>query len=284
MNNLFDVQPSIANGYARGPGESAYPDLWRGLSHAWYPSWARGFEIRDLVGNAHPTWGTGTQTLPLFNVPGGTLTGISHSGSATGWGFSGDVQPDQVTGFSHVSFIAKVTTTSIDNTTLGLFVDLSYLRIRIEASNWSGIGILFYKDGDYRPAEDGTMTYNLGYNSIMLQVSGDGGVVEGWVNDDKWLTTTTVSGVFPTWGDTKLFGYRGTGTGQRALRNAQGAGLGVLFYNRILTDQEYLLLYNDPLAPFRLSYNPSLLHIAAPGGQIESLMMLGSHFSGGMGG
>ena len=51
---MLGVKPSYRTGYARWPGESEYPQLWKGLVGAWAPFLgATGNKVFDLSGNGN---------------------------------------------------------------------------------------------------------------------------------------------------------------------------------------------------------------------------------------
>lgn len=71
--------PSYANGFARCAGESAYPELWKGLVGAWVPTMGNtGKVLRDVSGHGMDGPIIGTQTWvqskhgPAIYSPGNT--------------------------------------------------------------------------------------------------------------------------------------------------------------------------------------------------------------------
>ncbi len=52
---IESIDPSLSNGYATGPGESAYPGLWDGLGVAWLPALGyQGGKLYDVSGFKKP--------------------------------------------------------------------------------------------------------------------------------------------------------------------------------------------------------------------------------------
>ncbi len=72
MSYQLGLQPSFANGFARSPGESAYPDLWDRLAYGWAPSLGvQGKTVFDVVQSRRPlVYGT-SRTFSWVSTRGG---------------------------------------------------------------------------------------------------------------------------------------------------------------------------------------------------------------------
>lgn len=241
LRRLFQL-PHIARGYARGPGESEYPELWRDLAGAW-PIGMHGpaNTVTELVKGKNgvlvnsPTWVAGPHG-PALDFNGNNTT--------------------VETNFSNSEKLA----------------DLQYFTVTCRLRNDGGTSssIMWSQKGATGGTGHGLMVVSTGfsfYNERMSEAGGGTINTYSWTPDAEYhvvsivvtdrltvprlfldsneLSTTTDSGsANPSQGDFVI--------GGRITRTAGWEGLlwDVQYHNRSLTDSEVSILHNIPYAPF----------------------------------
>lgn len=242
ISNL--TKPSYSQGFARR-GETAYPNLWRGLVGAWIPSLG-------------PTGNT------LFDVSGfrnhGTLTNMEP---ATDWVIGGNSRlPGYALNFDGTN----------EHVNVG---DVAILDGAIQAA----FSFWFKKTGDGDPnnrfiskdnayelsvREASVNSYTVRINNVGLTFSGTAPVDNVWTHIVMMYHDSVtngsklyINGAFESAGTLSRGGIDNTATslsfGGRGVSHSYNGQIDNIFiYNRGLIPTEIKFLYENPMAPFQL--------------------------------
>ncbi len=233
------ARPSYASGYATCAAESAYPELWRKLRHAWVPALGPSGRIIDLIGKNHGTPNGGTpSTSKGFGFE------FTASSSDVDFGQTDDIIPAG----EDVSIILHYEKTNSTPTISACFGSL------VGGVTTSAIGC-------HLPFSDGTAYWDFGGNGGVNRVQ----VAGLTFGNDVWCFQAGRRGN-AMWQNGVLVGGQTTNALSRTgatnawkwgeyggvLTADPGIYRVFLMYHRHLRDDEVKLLSRDPLAPFRL--------------------------------
>jgi len=241
------TKPSYKAGCAKSAGESAYPQLWRGLRTAWVPALGNtGTTVRDLGPNKRDL------TIALANNvwTADFLDSTAAEDAATFTALPA------MTSWTVVSFCEQ-----LDNSAIG------YGLFGMDADTRNLIG--------WRPAIGYQQIVLNNYSSVLYDWGVEADVLRGRQESWSWrFTDNTASrmgrgaefndGSVPSstflWTSVDRLFERNTAYGSRVKWKT------ILVYNRWLSDGELLILNADPLAPFRRRlYFPTSEQAAAGG-------------------
>ena len=272
--------PSYHQGYARYAGESAYPDLWKGLVGAWVPALgpAGGSRVRDahsfmdhlkLTATDGSNWAIGgNPRLPGYAL---TLNGIDEVGT------TGGLLDLSVYGTNPRAFIFDVRIGTYATGTARKLMTLNStsgtaghsFSIGAEVAAVSGEnGIAIAVTSGRIIFDDPIFTTNTWFHVAIVVPPGAGsGDIKCFVNGvDKTSTLTQEAGSAQT---------INTDTNENFVVGARSDTLGdffdgkfgsILVYNRDITFNEYLIHYQNHLPLFVLRHRLAVKAPAAAGG------------------
>lgn len=277
-------QPSRQGGFARNDAESAYPELWAGLTGAWVPGLgAAGVSMR----HANNT-GTSVEDLSGF---GGNMSGDGTTSNRV-----------TIVGGPAYEFVA----------TSGAYLSLTAGRNARDMFRTTGVTVVVHKqktDGTnrdacifgnpglvavdrlllYAPAASGNVAFDFGGNSGSNRL-----LVSGLTcGDDIWVCRAGTQGMY-LWQNGILVASSSTPVtfGNTSSEFRWGGGVGsttdlckskvLLTFDRELSDRDVMLLSMNPYAPFVVKHPVKL--IQAPGGtdlehEVEQSLNLGQSAS-----
>jgi hypothetical protein len=220
------TQPSYKAGYAKSASESAYPELWDGLKHAWVPSLGNsGSAIADLAEGSDATNGGEWVISPSRGRSGAARL-------ASGEDVSTDVAlvPEVWEPWT-LSYWIKPTSTGlhVKAATNGAF----------QQERWSPTQTVFRLAGDSTLLNIGFDTFNGPW--AHFAVTYDRSVARYYVNG-KLAGSDTIGQVTNFYPINDLSFHPTTSSGDFDCG---------LWFDRPLSSNEIKQLYTDPLAPFR---------------------------------
>ena len=275
--------PSYAQGFARGPGEAANPELWDGLVGAWMPSLGpSGSTLMDISGRGNH--GTLTNMDPATDwVPGPNGYALDFDGTndfinigVSSWGAS----------------IARGVTVSGRVRMTGALAQRGWFGGFLAGANTS-LFVEFNANSANGTEEGGIRAYvGNGAGSTLA-----GGVnIDSGISDGGWhflsVAFHSSSAIISVYLDGRLqpFVYSNTNTITSTIAFAQDNYIGALnvngtaaepfsgeidslsIHNRALSPSEILHLYEDPMALVRRRGVPFAVSGAAPAGHVGPLV------------
>jgi len=239
--------PSYKAGYAKSASESAYPELWDGMSGAWIPQMGQsGDMLLDLSGHGNngnfvssPEWRMKDGRQSLF------FDGVDDRVDIANVEF----------GTEFTAIIAKKTSGSS-----------SPSKYMLAGENGGSIQWILWQ-------YTGNTSWNHSGSEVRTDLKTGYRVVAGThqpTNLNELYQSAASSPGKITVRDSGTFEYTGTNKGSLIIggrtsdnnRNWEGHVYAVLFYKRALTSNELRIVRADPLAPFRkktltIGYQPS---------------------------
>jgi len=247
------IQPSYHAGFARDAGESEHPELWRGLVGAWVPALGNtGGTVHDLSAY-HSDMSLDSDMDPATDwviggyqrAPGYAID-FGSSGASESLELSSDLPQFKILGNITIAAWINFSTSQTNRGIVGKFVGGgdSYLlsiqtvdnlrfTIVVASTQFSALTTNNYNDGLWH-----LVTARFNGANVLIDV--DGGITESIVGD-------STTGPIDDGADILTIGNYGS----------QGLGfvgqiLAAFIWNRSISDGENLLLYQTPLAPFRM--------------------------------
>ena len=257
IRSAKQTQLSYKTGYAKSASESAYPELWDGLKHAWVPV-ITGCDTANLLfesklrdigpAKSHLVWRRGNVTLDP--------RGVAYGGTTNNEGYiaQGGVLPKTFNPsprFCQVSLLYVNTLTGMSQfTSVGLTTWPSSNQRFLYRANSSGgrdIRALLKTSG---VSFDHTTTLDLkeGLNVLAFQYDDEINVGQFYVNGEIVEQSGGTGAVTPWDQQMQFFG---SSSSVYALTQANGRGQSVILYDRWLKRNELDTFRTDPLAPFR---------------------------------
>ncbi len=264
----MQVQPSYKQGFARSRGESAFPEMWKGLIHAYVPALGPAGQLRDvgLLGNIDGT-------LVSLNgaswvVPDYSVNGPRNQGSVLGFDGTNDwIDLNTNFGFGFntpftIAFEFMNTGTASDQQLIGRFNNPNLFQIGIGSSGTTLRAVIGHAGGNsHIPTTATILALSTWYRGVLTF---NGGGASGSISEIFLDGTSrdSVSGTiddFAEGSELHIF-HRG---GDNA-EPVQGQLASMFIYNRVWAQGEVNVHNVLPLAPFILAEQVVAKAVAAP--------------------